>query len=105
MLYQFHNIKSLCFVPVVALAVLCSFYHQELLSEHNIPKMVISASRKLQLIQHHLLQNIQPLLTNRESLFQTCQPISYSLAQKLLFSTYKLHSAFGCWDPIQVGII
>ncbi|XP_037541400.1 adenylate kinase 9 [Nematolebias whitei] len=74
----------------------------ELLSEHNIPKMVINASRKLHLIQHHLLQIIQPLLTNRESLFQTCQPISYSLAQKLLFSTYKLHSAFGCWDPIQL---
>ncbi|XP_024863203.1 adenylate kinase 9 isoform X2 [Kryptolebias marmoratus] len=74
----------------------------ELLSEHNIPKMVINASRKLQIIQNHLLQKIQPLLANRESLFQTCQPISYRLAQKLLLSSYKLHSAFSCWDPIQL---
>lgn len=78
---------------------------QELLSEYNIPKMVINASRKLQIIQNHLLQKIQPLLANRESLFQTCHPISYNLAQRLLFSTYKFHSAFGCWDPIQVGMI
>ncbi|KAM6915133.1 LOW QUALITY PROTEIN: adenylate kinase 9 [Xenentodon cancila] len=73
----------------------------ELLSEHNIPTLAINASRKLQIIQLQLLQKIQPLLTNRESLFQSCQPISYSLAHKLLYSTYKLHSAFGCWDPIQ----
>lgn len=81
------------------------FYYQELLTEQNIPKVLISASQKLRLVQHQLLQKIQPLLTNRESLFQKCQPISYSLAQKLLLASYKLHSAFGCWDPIKVGII
>lgn len=94
----------LCFTYAHMLCfVLC--YHQELLSEQNITKVSISASRKLRIVQHQLLQKIQPLLTNRESLFQKCQPISYSLAHKLLLSSYKLHSAFGCWDPIKVGII
>ncbi|XP_029281159.1 LOW QUALITY PROTEIN: adenylate kinase 9 [Cottoperca gobio] len=73
----------------------------ELLNDLNISKMLISASRKLRIMRHQLLQKIQPLLTNRESLFQKCQPISYSLAHKLLLSSYKLHSAFGCWDPIK----
>ncbi|KAG7244154.1 hypothetical protein INR49_004227 [Caranx melampygus] len=73
----------------------------ELLSEQNIPSISISGSRKLRNVQLQLLQKIQPLVTNRESLFQKCQPISYSLAQKLLLSSYKLHSAFGCWDPIK----
>ncbi|XP_044026265.1 adenylate kinase 9 isoform X2 [Siniperca chuatsi] len=73
----------------------------ELLSEQKIPKVSISASRKLRIVQHQLLQKILPLLTNRESLFQKCQPISYSLAHQLLLSSYKLHSAFGCWDPIK----
>ncbi|XP_072219011.1 adenylate kinase 9 [Leuresthes tenuis] len=73
----------------------------ELLSEHKIPKLVINTSSKLQIIQNQLHQKIQPLWTNRESLFQTCQSISYNLAHKLLLSSYKFHSAFGCWDPIQ----
>lgn len=67
--------------------------------------MSISASRKPRIVQQQMLQKIQPLLTNRESIVQKCYPISYSLANKLLLSSYKLHSAFGCWDPIKVGII
>ncbi|KAI3363735.1 hypothetical protein L3Q82_001351 [Scortum barcoo] len=73
----------------------------ELLGEKNIPKVSITASRKLRFVQHQLLQKIQPMLTNRESLFQKCRPISYSLAHKLLLSSYKLHSAFGSCDPIK----
>uniref|UniRef100_A0A3Q3G287 Adenylate kinase 9 n=1 Tax=Labrus bergylta TaxID=56723 RepID=A0A3Q3G287_9LABR len=73
----------------------------ELLSEQNIPKVSVGATRKIWIVQHQLLKKIQPLLTNRESLFQKCQPIPYSLAQKLLLTSYKLHSAFGCLDPIK----
>ncbi|XP_037607172.1 adenylate kinase 9 [Sebastes umbrosus] len=73
----------------------------ELLSELNISKVLIGASRKPRIVRHGLLQKIQPLLTDRESLFQKCQPISYNLAHKLLLSSYKVHSGFGCWDPIQ----
>ncbi|XP_056284243.1 adenylate kinase 9 [Pseudoliparis swirei] len=73
----------------------------ELLSELSISKVLIRASRKLRIVRYQLLQKIQPLLTNRESLFQRCKPISYSLAHKLLLSSYKRHSAFGYWDPIK----
>ncbi|CAG5928032.1 unnamed protein product [Menidia menidia] len=73
----------------------------ELLSELHIPKLVINGSRKLQTVRNQLLQKIQPLTANRESLFQTCQTISYTLAHKLLLSSYKFNSSFGCWDPIQ----
>ncbi|XP_034999516.2 adenylate kinase 9 [Hippoglossus stenolepis] len=73
----------------------------ELLSEQNIPSISISASRKPFIVRNQLLQKLQPLLANRESLFQTCQPISSTLAQRLLLFSYKLHSAFGCWDPIK----
>ncbi|XP_028252479.1 adenylate kinase 9 isoform X2 [Parambassis ranga] len=72
----------------------------ELLSELNIPKLSIDVSRMVQIIRHQLMQKIQLLLCNRESLFQQCHPISCSLANKLLLSCYKLHSAFGCRDPI-----
>uniref|UniRef100_A0A3Q1CXD4 Nucleoside-diphosphate kinase n=1 Tax=Amphiprion ocellaris TaxID=80972 RepID=A0A3Q1CXD4_AMPOC len=73
----------------------------ELLSEQNIPKLTINAARKLKIVQNQLLQKIQPLLTNRESLFQKCRPISSSLANKLLLSSYKFPSAFGCFDPVK----
>ena len=78
------------------------FYNQELLSEQNIPSISISASRKPFIVRNQLLMKLQPLLANRQSLFQTCQPISSTLAQRLLLFSYKLHSAFGCWDPIKV---
>uniref|UniRef100_A0A3P9IZJ1 Adenylate kinase 9 n=1 Tax=Oryzias latipes TaxID=8090 RepID=A0A3P9IZJ1_ORYLA len=74
----------------------------ESLSEHNIPQMAIDASRRLVTVQRQLLQRVQPLLTDRESLFQTCQPVSSRLAEKLLLSSYKFHSGFGCSDPVQL---
>ncbi|XP_030577131.1 adenylate kinase 9 isoform X3 [Archocentrus centrarchus] len=74
----------------------------ELLGEQNIPRMDINASHKLCIVQHQLLNKIKPLLTNRESLFQKCHPIPYSLAHKLLLSSFKFFSAFGCLDPIKL---
>ncbi|KAM3602818.1 uncharacterized protein V6R79_011333 [Siganus canaliculatus] len=73
----------------------------ELLDGQNIPKVSIESSCKLRIVRQQMLHKIQPMLSDRESLFQTCQPISCSLAQKLLLSSYKSHSAFGCWDPVQ----
>ncbi|XP_039454978.1 adenylate kinase 9 isoform X1 [Oreochromis aureus] len=74
----------------------------ELLGEHNIPRMGINASHKLRIVQCQLLKKIKPLLTNRESLFQKCHPIPYSLAYKLLLSSFKFFSAFGFLDPIKL---
>ncbi|KAM9840260.1 adenylate kinase 9 [Aulostomus maculatus] len=74
----------------------------EFLSEQNIPSMSINASHKMRIVRNRLLQKTQPLLTNRESLFQKCQPISHTLAQTLLWSSYKFYSAFRCWDPVKL---
>ncbi|XP_014328191.1 adenylate kinase 9 isoform X2 [Xiphophorus maculatus] len=73
----------------------------ELLSENDIPKLEFNASQKLGKIQDRLLHKIKPMLTNRESLFLSCQPVSYRLAQSLLLHSYKINSAFGCADPVQ----
>uniref|UniRef100_I3K723 Adenylate kinase 9 n=1 Tax=Oreochromis niloticus TaxID=8128 RepID=I3K723_ORENI len=64
--------------------------------------MGINASHKLRIVQCQLLKKIKPLLTNRESLFQKCHPIPYSLAYKLLLSSFKFFSAFGFLDPIKL---
>ncbi|XP_034018068.1 adenylate kinase 9 [Thalassophryne amazonica] len=73
----------------------------ELLSEHNVPKVSVSASHKPRFVQCQLFKKLQALRTNRESLFQQCHIISNHLAHKLLSSSYKFYSAFGCWDPIK----
>ena len=64
--------------------------------------MSVKVARTLQSVRSQMLQVIQPLLANRESLFQRCQPLSYSLARKLLRASYKSHSAYRCWDPVKV---
>lgn len=80
-------------------------FHQERLREQNIPKVAINSSQRLQFVQRQVIQHIEPLVSNRESLFHKCQTISYALAQNLLFFSYKLHSGFGYWDPVEVSII
>lgn len=92
-------------LPNVLLVYFVFCCYQELFSDLNIPKLTINASQRLRVVQRELIQQIQPLVTNRESLFHKCQPISYTLAQNLLLSSYKLHSGFGCWDPVEVSII
>ncbi|KAG7316817.1 hypothetical protein KOW79_020358 [Hemibagrus wyckioides] len=73
----------------------------ELLAEHRIPQLTVSAGRKHHLVRAQLLKQVKPLVENREALFQRCQPINYATAQKLLHSSHKYYSAFGCWDPIR----
>ncbi|XP_685909.5 adenylate kinase 9 isoform X1 [Danio rerio] len=73
----------------------------DLLSDNQIPRLVISAGRLPRIVRYQLLKEIKPLMENRDSLFQTCQPISYSLARRLLYCSFKYPSAFGCWDPVK----
>ncbi|XP_050995505.1 adenylate kinase 9 isoform X2 [Labeo rohita] len=73
----------------------------DFLTDNQIPRLVISAGRPPRIVRYQLLQGIKPLMVNRESLFQMCQPISYSLARRLLYSSFKYPSAFGCWDPVK----
>ncbi|XP_061900631.1 adenylate kinase 9-like isoform X1 [Entelurus aequoreus] len=73
----------------------------ELVAELNIPRISINASRKTQIVRRQLVLKVEPLFTNRESLFQRCLAISYNLSQQLLLYSYKFHSAFGCLDPVR----
>ncbi|XP_053469806.1 adenylate kinase 9 isoform X2 [Ictalurus furcatus] len=73
----------------------------ELLAEHRIPHLAVSAGRKPHIVRAKLLKQVKPLVENREALFQTCYPINYTTAQKLLRFSYKYYSAFGCWDPVR----
>ncbi|XP_043962483.1 adenylate kinase 9 isoform X2 [Gambusia affinis] len=73
----------------------------ELLNENDIPKLEVNTSQKLRKIQDLMLHKIKPMITNRESLFLSCQPISYKLGHNLLLHSYKINSAFGCADPVQ----
>ncbi|XP_051954117.1 adenylate kinase 9 [Xyrauchen texanus] len=74
-----------------------------LLTDRQIPRLDISAGRMPRIVRYQLLQGISPLVVNRPSLFQKCQPISYSLARRLLYCSFKYPSAFGCWDPIRLA--
>ncbi|KAG9282616.1 adenylate kinase 9 isoform X1 [Astyanax mexicanus] len=73
----------------------------DLLAELQIPRLNVNAGRKPHIVRYQLLQKVQPLVENREALFEKCQPINYSVARKLLQFSYKFFSAFGCWDPVQ----
>ncbi|KAG1963767.1 adenylate kinase 9 [Pimephales promelas] len=73
----------------------------DFLTDNQIPRLVISAGSLPRIVRYQLLQGIKPLMVNRDSLFQMCQPISYSLARRLLYCSFKYPSAFGCWDPIK----
>uniref|UniRef100_A0A8C7P6I5 Adenylate kinase 9 n=1 Tax=Oncorhynchus mykiss TaxID=8022 RepID=A0A8C7P6I5_ONCMY len=66
-----------------------------------IPKLTINGGRKSRIVRYQLLQKVQPLVTNREAHFHKCQPISYTLARKLLCYSFKYNSFFGCWDPVK----
>ncbi|KAA0708502.1 Adenylate kinase 9 [Triplophysa tibetana] len=73
----------------------------EFLTENQIPRLDINTGRLPRIVRYQLLQVVKPLVVNRDSLFLNCQPISYSLARKLLNCSYKYPSGFGCWDPVR----
>ncbi|XP_072537006.1 adenylate kinase 9 [Salminus brasiliensis] len=73
----------------------------DLLADLQIPRLMIKAGRKPHIVRYQLLQKVQPLMENREALFEKCHIINYAVARKLLQFSYKFYSAFGCWDPVQ----
>ncbi|XP_076129296.1 adenylate kinase 9 [Alosa pseudoharengus] len=73
----------------------------EQLADSQIPQIMVNAGRKPRIVRYQLLQKVRPLLLNRESLFLRGQPISTSLATKLLLNCYRYTSAFGRWDPVR----
>ncbi|XP_036406140.1 adenylate kinase 9 [Megalops cyprinoides] len=73
----------------------------DLLADHQIPRISVSAGRKPHVVSYQMRQKLRALVDDREALFEKCQPLSASLARKLLHLNYKYHSAFGCWDPVR----
>ncbi|KAM9002916.1 adenylate kinase 9 [Sarcophilus harrisii] len=75
---------------------------QEELEKLLIPFISILGGRKLHIVQYLLHKSLQPLVENRQSIFEKCYPIPLSLAQKMLNLTYKFPSSFGQWDPVKL---
>ncbi|KAG9347613.1 hypothetical protein JZ751_005184, partial [Albula glossodonta] len=73
----------------------------DLLADHQIPRISVSGGRKPRVVHYQMHERLKALVEDRESLFQKCQTLSYSLARKLLQLSYKYYSAFGCWDPVK----
>uniref|UniRef100_A0AAY4DP69 Nucleoside-diphosphate kinase n=1 Tax=Denticeps clupeoides TaxID=299321 RepID=A0AAY4DP69_9TELE len=63
----------------------------------------VNAGRMQRIVRYQLLEKVEPLLLHRKALFIKPQPISYSLAQRLLYHSYKYYSAFGRWDPVRLA--
>ncbi|KAK1171736.1 adenylate kinase 9 [Acipenser oxyrinchus oxyrinchus] len=76
---------------------------QELLLENHIPKITVRAERMSHIVCFQLFEKLKPLVENREAIFEKCYPLSFSLARKLLHSSYKITSGFGCWDPVKLS--
>ncbi|XP_032194721.1 adenylate kinase 9 isoform X1 [Mustela erminea] len=68
-----------------------------------IPIILINGARKIHIVQYNMNTKLQPLVENRESIFEKCYPITSHLAQKMLSYTYKYISAFGYWDPVKLS--
>ncbi|KAJ8355677.1 hypothetical protein SKAU_G00184710 [Synaphobranchus kaupii] len=73
----------------------------DLLADHQIPKVSVSGGKKARIVRYQMCERLKGLVENRESLFEKCRPLNYSLARKLLQLSYKYHSAFGYWDPVR----
>ncbi|MGH0164644.1 UNVERIFIED_CONTAM: hypothetical protein FKN15_057830 [Acipenser sinensis] len=76
---------------------------QELLLENHIPKITVRAERMSHIVRFQLFEKLKPMVENREAIFEKCYPLSFSLARKLLHSSYKITSGFGCWDPVKLS--
>ncbi|XP_077758938.1 adenylate kinase 9 isoform X6 [Canis aureus] len=76
---------------------------QDELEKLLIPVILINGARKIHIVRYSMHLKLQPLVENRESIFEKCYPIASHLAQKMLSYTYKYISAFGYWDPVKLS--
>ncbi|XP_042310178.1 adenylate kinase 9 isoform X2 [Sceloporus undulatus] len=75
---------------------------QEELDKFLIPQITINCKRKIHIVCYQLYKKLKDLVENRESIFEKCYPLSYSLARKMIVLSYKHPSNFGQWDPIKL---
>ncbi|XP_039207110.1 adenylate kinase 9 isoform X2 [Crotalus tigris] len=76
---------------------------QEELEKLNIPLITLTCKRKPRIVHYQLFKKIKDLVENRESIFEKCYPLSFSLARKMIVLSYKHPSNFGQWDPIKLS--
>ncbi|XP_075453717.1 adenylate kinase 9 isoform X2 [Ascaphus truei] len=76
---------------------------KEELQRLMIPFVTISGGRKQHIVRYQLYENIKHIVENRESLFEKCYPVSFALANKMLYLSYKHPSIFGRWDPVKLS--
>ncbi|XP_043531266.1 adenylate kinase 9 [Chiloscyllium plagiosum] len=73
------------------------------LRESLIPCIVIDGKRKPHIVRYKLNQKVEPLVINRDSLFEKCFPVNIRLVRKILANSYKLLSSFGLWDVVELS--
>nr|XP_023692139.1 adenylate kinase 9 isoform X1 [Paramormyrops kingsleyae] len=75
----------------------------EALTDVQIPQITVRAGRTPQMVRRQLHDKLGALLEKREALFEMCQPLSCSLAHRMLRLSYKFYSGFGYWDPVKLS--
>lgn len=78
------------------------FCSQEEIEKLFIPLITLPCKRKPHIVRYQLFKKIKDLVENRESIFEKCYPLSFSLARKMIVLSYKHPSNFGQWDPVKV---
>ncbi|XP_032071185.1 adenylate kinase 9 [Thamnophis elegans] len=76
---------------------------QEEIEKLFIPIITLSCKRKPHIVRYQLYKKIKDLVENRESIFEKCYPLSFSLARKMIVLSYKHPSNFGQWDPVKLS--
>ncbi|XP_070589434.1 adenylate kinase 9 isoform X2 [Erythrolamprus reginae] len=76
---------------------------QEEFEKLLVPLITLSCKRKPRIVRYQLFKKIRDLVENRESIFEKCYPLSFSLARKMVALSYKHPSNFGQWDPVKLS--
>jgi len=74
----------------------------EALDEFMIPKIEITAGRKVKIVRYLINSKLEKMVTCRDSIFERVYPVSVALAKRLLNSGHKHPSIFGKWDPVDL---
>merc|ERR1712076_346526 len=69
----------------------------EALDEFMIPKIEITAGRKVKRVRYLINSKLEKMVTCRDSIFERVYPVSLALAKRLLNSGHKHPSIFGKW--------
>ncbi|XP_034265034.1 adenylate kinase 9 isoform X2 [Pantherophis guttatus] len=76
---------------------------QEEFEKVLIPLITLPCKRKPHIVRYQLYKKLKDLVENRESIFEKCYPLSFSLARKMIVLSYKHPSNFGQWDPVKLS--